>query len=68
MSSLGERNELEVSVEDDLNAIHGYKGALNNPKVTDKAKHHAADIIGNETGWSPPLHRFSGAFGDHCRD
>lgn len=28
MSNLGEDNELEVSVEDELNAIHGYKGSV----------------------------------------
>ena len=28
MSNLGEDNELEVSVEDELNAIHGYQWSV----------------------------------------
>ena len=28
MSNLGEDNELNVSVEDELNAIRGYKGSI----------------------------------------
>ncbi|KAJ6073350.1 hypothetical protein N7467_011435 [Penicillium canescens] len=68
MSDLGEDNELKVSVEDELNTMRGYKGTLNNPKVTNEAKHNAIDIISNEIGWDPPPHHFPSASGNHSRD
>ncbi|KAJ6049152.1 hypothetical protein N7444_005868, partial [Penicillium canescens] len=68
MSNLGEDNKPKVSVEDEVNAIRGYKAILNYAKVTNEAKHNAIDIISNEIGWDPPPHHFSGAFGEHSRD
>ncbi|KAL2219720.1 Conidiation protein 6-domain-containing protein [Thermoascus aurantiacus ATCC 26904] len=43
-----------LSEEDRVNAMRGYKAAINNPRVSEEAKQHARDVLDNELGGDAP--------------
>ncbi|KAJ5513728.1 hypothetical protein N7463_003280 [Penicillium fimorum] len=56
MSSLGEAKDLDLSIEDQLNARRGYSASVNNPKVSGKSKRNALDLLNDELGGDTPRH------------
>ncbi|OQE02714.1 hypothetical protein PENVUL_c039G03667 [Penicillium vulpinum] len=56
MSSLGEAKDVDLSIEDEVNARRGYTGALNNPKVSRKSKNDALDLLNDELDGDIPRH------------
>ncbi|OQE46428.1 hypothetical protein PENCOP_c001G03719 [Penicillium coprophilum] len=56
MSSLGDTKDLDLSIEDELNARRGYTAAVNNPKVSRKSKRNALDLLNDEIDGDTPRH------------
>ncbi|KAI9926354.1 hypothetical protein ASPWEDRAFT_32233 [Aspergillus wentii DTO 134E9] len=60
MSNSREDNEVNVSGEEKVNAMRGYKAALKNPKVSPEGKQHARDVLDNEIHWDQPRQELYG--------
>ncbi|KAF9238872.1 hypothetical protein DTO013E5_2290 [Penicillium roqueforti] len=56
MSSLGEAKDVNLSIEEEVNARRGYSAALNNPKVSRKSKDNALDLLNDELDGDTPRH------------
>ncbi|KAJ5795923.1 uncharacterized protein N7518_004463 [Penicillium psychrosexuale] len=56
MSSLGEAKDVNLSIEEEVNARRGYSAALNNPKVSRKSKDNALDLLNDELDGDAPRH------------
>ncbi|KAJ5102506.1 hypothetical protein N7532_003035 [Penicillium argentinense] len=54
MSQSPANDEVEVDAEERVSAMRSYQAVLKNPRVSDKAKHEASDVLNNELGWDTP--------------